>query len=90
MKPKSPYKRVTFKLRAPDAQTVCVAGSFNDWNPSSHPLSQDSRGTWKKTVSLAPGAYEYRFLRDQEWQDDPACQERCANPFGADNCILHI
>ncbi|HBA55760.1 MAG TPA: hypothetical protein DCZ04_15250 [Syntrophorhabdus aromaticivorans] len=33
-------KRITFKFHAPDAKSVHLAGNFNDWNTSFHPLSQ--------------------------------------------------
>jgi len=36
-------KKTEFSLSAPQAQRVCIAGDFNQWNPSSHPLQQDSK-----------------------------------------------
>ena len=29
-------------------------------------------GRWTKELSLAPGRYEYRFVADGQWLDDPA------------------
>lgn len=83
-------KRVTFKLHAPGAKSVFLAGSFNDWEATGRPMKRDNRGTWKTQVDLEPGTHEYRFVVDGEWQDDPACQERCANPFGVDNCLVLV
>ena len=83
-------KQVTLKLSAPQAKTVLVTGSFCDWQTNSHHLKKDKAGIWKTTVSLPPGSYEYRFVVDGEWQDDPLCQERVPNAFGTENCILHV
>ena len=66
-------KKTEFSLSAPQAQRVSIAGDFNQWNPSSHPLQQDTKGTWSMSLDLKPGKYEYRFLLDGEWQNDPNC-----------------
>ena len=83
-------KRVAFKLHAPEAGQVFVAGSFDDWDPTRRPMQQDSRGMWRTRVSLEPGEHEYRFVVDGDWQDDPACEERVANDFGLLNCVIRV
>jgi len=83
-------ERVAFKLTAPQAKSVLVTGSFCDWQIQSHHLKKDKAGTWKATIALPPGNYEYRFVVDGQWQDDPFCHERVPNAFGTENCILHV
>jgi 1,4-alpha-glucan branching enzyme len=83
-------KRVQFRLDAPGAKSVTLAGSFNGWDRTEKPMKRDEMGMWKIQMTLAPGAYEYRFVVDGEWQDDPACQDRCANPFGTENCLAKV
>ncbi len=80
-------KKTEFSLLVPQAQRVSIAGDFNQWNPSSHPLQQDTKGTWKISLGLKPGKYEYRFLLDGEWQNDPNCDSFVENPFGTSNCL---
>jgi 1,4-alpha-glucan branching enzyme len=90
-RPKPPgKKRVVFSLEAPDAQQVLVTGTFCDWQTDSCTLKKGSKGLWKATLSLPPGRHEYRFLVDGEWRDDPNCTERVPNPFGTENCVLHV
>jgi 1,4-alpha-glucan branching enzyme len=72
---------------APQAQRVSIAGDFNQWNPSSHPLQRDIKGTWRISLDLKPGKYEYRFLLDGEWQNDPNCDSFVENPFSTSNCL---
>ncbi len=80
-------KSVEFSLSAPQAQSVFLAGNFNQWSSSSHPLSPNNEGVWKISIPLSPGCYEYRFLVDGVWQNDPACSSAVKNPFGSSNCL---
>jgi len=80
-------KKTEFKLSAPQAQSVFIAGDFNQWNPSSHPLKAGANGTWRISFGLKPGRYEYRFIVDGEWQNDPACSSFVENPFGTSNSL---
>jgi 1,4-alpha-glucan branching enzyme len=80
-------KKTEFSLSAPQAQRVSIAGDFNQWNRSSQPLQQDTKGTWRISLDLKPAKYEYRFLLDGEWQNDPNCDSFVENPFGTSNCL---
>lgn len=87
-------QRITVTFHAPGAKSVHLAGSFNNWNTTSHPLHQDKRdkmnGTWQRTVYLEPGVYEYRFVVDGVWHDDPGSTERWTNEFGTFNCVIWV
>ena len=72
------------------ARKVCVAGTFNDWNPQRTPLERNADGEWEIALSLAPGEYEYRFVADDQWMDDPLSCRNVANPFGGVNAVLHV
>lgn len=83
-------KHHAISLKAPGASSVVVTGTFCDWTNEGHALKCDGNGIWKGTLSLHPGRYEYRFLVDGMWHDDPACTERVLNPFGTENCVLEV
>lgn len=83
-------RRITFRFREPEARSVCVAGSFNNWDPNASPLKRQKDGTWKATESLLPGAHEYRFVVDGMWRDDPECPDRTPNEFGEQNCVVNV
>ena len=89
-KKRSTKKRANFRLEAPEAKQVYLAGSFNDWDATCRPLKQDAAGVWKTWLMLAHGEYEYRYLVDGEWVDDPACEEHRTNEYGTDNCVLRV
>lgn len=86
----STKKRVTFRYHSPDANAVFVAGTFNDWNPASRPLKKSKDGVWSAMINLDSGFYEYRFVVDGNWVDDPQGQERRSNEHGSENCVLRV
>ena len=83
-------KNVTFFLERPGARSVSVAGTFNDWNPEKTPMSADLEGTWKITIPLKPGRYEYRFVVDGQWLSDPNARESVTNQFGGTNSVVAV
>jgi 1,4-alpha-glucan branching enzyme len=84
---KDKTKKVQFEFPAPDAQKVYLAGDFNDWDLRANLMKKDKKGTWKTTLTLKPGRYEYRFLKDGTWENDPACAGCVPNDFGSSNCV---
>ena len=80
----------TFTFNAPGAGRVLLAGDFTRW--LSHPiqLKKEPNGTWITRLSLKPGTYQYRFLVDGEWRDDPQCSVRVQNPFGTVNDVIQV
>jgi 1,4-alpha-glucan branching enzyme len=81
-------KNRVFKLTAPDAKKVSLAGSFNDWEKVA--MEAGAKGVWRLQVALEPGEHEYRFFVDGHWQDDPTCEEHRSNDFGTQNCIKRV
>ncbi|MBI3948646.1 MAG: isoamylase early set domain-containing protein [Armatimonadetes bacterium] len=80
-------KRVAFALHAPEASDVALVGDFNGWDPAARPLKRDESGTWKTTLTLPSGEYQYRYVIDGDWVDDPQCETRLPNEFGTQNCV---
>ena len=81
---------VRFEYANPKAQTVCVAGCFNNWKPEAKTLHSSGVGNWWKETSLAPGTYEYCLVVDGKWIPDPNAMESVANPFGGRNSVLRV
>lgn len=80
-------KAVEFKLHAPDAKRVSVAGNFNNWDANKTEAEKGAKGFWKAKVALKPGRYEYKFVVDGAWVNDPACTVCVVNSFGSKNCV---
>ncbi len=80
-------KKALFEFPAPGAREVSLTGDFNNWDPNMNLMKKDERGIWKTTLSLKPGRYEYRFLVDGNWENDPSCCDCVPNEFGSQNCV---
>jgi 1,4-alpha-glucan branching enzyme len=81
---------VRFEFTHPTAKTVCLAGTFNHWQPESKTLHPSAAGHWYKETILAPGRYEYCLVVDGQWMPDPMAKETVPNPFGGTNSVLTV
>ncbi len=68
---------------------MVVAGTFNGWDLKRTPMRKESGG-WKTTLWLPPGRYEYRFVVDGEWMNDPNEQHSAPNGFGGTNSVMVV
>ena len=65
---------VQFRLDAPNAMDVRLAGTFTDWQPR-YQLHEASPGVWTITVPLSAGVHDYVFVvNGQRWIPDPYAQ----------------
>lgn len=83
-------KPVDFNLTMPQAHSVALAGSFNNWDVNRTPMRKDQAGEWKTTIWLPKGRYEYRFVVDGQWVSDPKAEGDVRNPFGTSNSVLIV
>lgn len=80
---------VQFRLDAPGAHRVALAGSFSDWEPR-HELREVSPGVWKAMVPVRPGVHDYLFVVDgKRWVADPAARP-ADDGFGGTNSRLYL
>ena len=83
-------QEVEFSFCAPEAHMVELAGTFNGWHPQSNPLEQTGTGDWAAKLKLKSGRYEYRFIVDGFWTDDPQAPQKTANPYASFNSVLQV
>ncbi len=84
-KPEQTERGVVFRVCAPGAHIVSVAGDFNEWgknrdglvfDPQFAMTGPDSNGVWRVDVELKPGRYVYQFVVDgDQWKTDPNADE---------------
>lgn len=79
---------VTLKHKDPQAESVCVAGTFNGWDPASHPLKRSRNGIWKITLELDRDDHEYKFIIDGRWAHDELNPDFVVNAYGTRNSIF--
>ncbi len=81
---------VVLTFSAPEAGEVNVAGNFNGWRPEATPLKNTGAGEWMARLRFRSGQYEYCFVVDGRWCEDPLSSQRVANPYGGFNSILRV
>ena len=79
-----------FVLKAPQAKSVYVTGSFNDWSLDENCRMSNNEGVWSLKVNLKPGTYRYQFIVDGKWQEDPANTSQERNSFGDVNSLIEV
>ena len=68
-----------FRVWAPNAQSVAVAGSFNGWSADADPLAHEGNGYWSGEVAAAAYRDEYKYVISGDggplWKNDPYARE---------------
>lgn len=84
-------KRIHFEvMTSPSAQSVFIAGTFNEWRPNATPMIALGDGRWVKGLALPPGDYEYCLVVDGQWTPDPLAMETAPNSFGGVNSVRKV
>ena len=71
-------------------RTVCVAGSFNNWQPDRKLMDRNGDGVYRIQLRLAPGEYQYKLVIDGEWRLDAENENCVPNEYGTLNNILVV
>lgn len=87
-----PQRMTRFVLVAPDAHSVALVGSFNDWRTDATPLRRSGPdGVWMVDVPLQTGRYTYLFVVDgHQWVPDPAAPTDAIAEFGQSNSVVTV
>ncbi|MEQ8820953.1 MAG: alpha-amylase family glycosyl hydrolase [Sumerlaeia bacterium] len=70
---------VAFRVWAPNADAVSVAGDFNRWNMDANPLANEGNGHWSADVPGARAGQRYKYVirngTDTLWRTDPRAHD---------------
>ena len=84
-------KGVVFAFKSESAESVQLAGDFNNWVPDQGvETRRGPKGTWEKVIRLGPGVYQYRYFVDGNWVPDPSNPRRVEGPAGGVNSVIII
>ena len=82
---------VIFVTLYPRANSVQLAGDFNNWQPQKTPMQKVGKsGVWQTRLKLPAGRYRYRLVVDGQWQQDPYNETTEQNPFGDFNSVVEV
>ncbi len=85
---------VTFTVSAEaaqGAQSVTIAGDFNQWSSTETPLKKAADGSFSVKIALEAGKeYQFRYLLDGcRWENDWAADKYIPAPFShTDNSVV--
>lgn len=66
---------------APAVTSVNLAGSFNNWSTTAQAMTQQTDGSWKATIPLAKGTYQYKFVMNgNQWPNNMCNDPTWGNP----------
>jgi hypothetical protein len=88
--PRRTEQGIEFQLNAPNARTVHLAGEFNNWSQDADPMAKGEDGVFRVVKQLAPGTYQYKFVMDDTWREDPDNPAKTPDPYGGSNSVLVI
>lgn len=88
--------KVTFELPKDElpeghkAESVHLAGEFNDWDANATPMKRGKGGAFRVLVELEPGReYQFRYLVNGEhWCNDWHADAYVPGGLGEDNCVV--
>lgn len=72
-----------------DAEKVVLAGSFNRWNEELYEMEKSEKG-WGIKLQLPAGTYEYKFIVDGEWIQDPGNGKKVRNEYWGFNSVIDV
>ena len=88
---KKVLKTVTFVCDLKnDAKKVFLAGDFNQWNSQVNRMTKSKDGSFRARMKLLPGEYQYKFVVDGMWFNDPAAQAQVMNEHGTLNSAILV
>jgi len=84
--------RLMFVFHDDNAQSVSVAGDFNDWDHVATPLKRDEAGLWSTQIVVPrAGRFEYKFIiNGGRWIEDPSNGMKAPDNYGGLNSVLVI
>tara|TARA_R110001592_G_scaffold135186_1_gene351232 strand:- start:1076 stop:2020 length:945 start_codon:yes stop_codon:yes gene_type:complete len=84
------YGNVSFKLKGfKDAKNVILSGTFNRWDETGFIMKPIEDG-WKVTLQLKPDIYEYKFIIDGVWIEDPQNPSKVENEYDGYNSVIDV
>lgn len=72
-----------------NAKKVILTGSFNKWNENAFKMKKFKDG-WELTLKLKPDTYEYKFIVDGTWMEDPDNPNKIYNEHHTFNSIIYL
>ena len=83
--------KTRFTIECPGAETVFLAGDFNDWAPQGRRMKRVRKGedVFVAVVDLQPGRHEFKYVVDRDWVGWPQ-SPHVPNDVGSENSVVEV
>ena len=92
--PESPVvheeRYVEFYFETEPGRRVFVSGSFNNWDPYMHRMTEESPGRYRLHLRVPAGTHYYEFISSGERLPDPLNERRVYNREGNRVSVLQV
>ena len=70
-----------------DVRQIFISGTFNDWSTSQTPVKKIDGG-WTVSLPIKPGKYQYKYIIDGRWTQDPGNKLKADDLNGGYNSVI--
>lgn len=86
---------VAFRVWAPNANAVTVAGQFNNWNANTNPLVSEGNGNWSADIAGAQVGQQYKYVIKRTgqadlWKKDPRSTQAQNSSSNANSIVANL
>ncbi|HEU0252431.1 MAG TPA: isoamylase early set domain-containing protein, partial [Pyrinomonadaceae bacterium] len=84
--------RLLFVFHDDEADSVAVAGDFNNWSEVATLLQRNGSGLWSTEIVIPrSGRFEYKFVvNERRWIEDPSNGMKALDQFGGFNSVIVV
>jgi 1,4-alpha-glucan branching enzyme len=73
-----------------DAKRVFLAGNFNQWQSQTNRITKSKDVSYRAKIKLPQGEYQYKFIVDGMWFNDPQAESQVMNRYGTLNSVIRV
>ena len=73
-----------------NANEVYLTGNFNQWQPKLKQMLKAKDGSFRIIMNLPPGQYQYKYIVDGIWHNDPDAPHLVKNNTGELNGAFEV
>ncbi len=88
-----PLCNIEFSVPDNGCSKVEIVGDFNDWNASDEFTFKKNKKRKEHVLKLKlpqNATYQYRYLIDGDFVNEPEADSLISNSFGTQNCVLDL
>ena len=80
--------QVEFRFFRREVKSVCVVGTFNQWQIGAIPLQPMGEGWWRARLKLPEGVHQFRYVADEQWFTDFAAHGIEHSKWGLNSLLV--